>query len=51
VIVVAKVTKEHIKLLIGILGVEEDRKYGAQFLFKKTGLQIIKDFSRCKHFW
>jgi hypothetical protein len=44
---------EQLKLLIGLLGVEEeDRKIAAQFLFEKTGLeQIIKDLESGKHFF
>jgi hypothetical protein len=44
---------EQLKLLIGLLGAEEeDRKIAAQFLFEKTGLeQIIKDLESGKHFF
>jgi hypothetical protein len=41
------------KLLIGILGIEEeDRRYAAQFLFEKIGLdQIIEDLRSGTHFF
>jgi hypothetical protein len=41
------------KLLLGILGIEEeDRRYAAQFLFEKIGLdQMIEDLRSGKHFF
>lgn len=52
-VAVLNLDDERFNLLIGILGVEEeDRKYAAQFLFEKTGLeQIIEDLRGGKHFF
>lgn len=52
-VAILNLDEERFKILVGILGVEEeDRQFAAQFLFEKTGMgQLIEDLRGGKHFF